>query len=91
MTCEVILDGASVTFTRSMRDISWMATRTRTSGTAQVWIDGSLAATVNLRAGSTLYRQSVFHRDFGAVGTHTIEIRSLGGGRVYFDAFAILQ
>ena len=83
--------GASVTFTRSMRDISWMATRTRTSGTAQVWIDGSLAATVNLRAGSTLYRQSVFHRDFGAVGTHTIEIRSLGGGRVYFDAFAILQ
>ncbi len=82
--------GASVSFTGSMRNIAWMATKTTSSGSAQVWIDGSLAATINLRATKTLYKQLVYHRDFGALGTHTIEIRSLGGGRVYFDAFAVL-
>ena len=83
--------GASVSFTGSVRNIAWMATKTTTSGSAQVWIDGTLAATINLRASKTLYKQLVYHRDFGALGTHTIEIRSLGGGRVYFDAVAVLQ
>ena len=83
--------GASVSFTGSMRNVAWMATKTTTSGSAQVWIDGTLAATINLHASKTLYKQLVYHRDFGAIGTHTIEIRSLGGGRVYFDAFAVLQ
>jgi hypothetical protein len=50
-----------------------------------------LAATINLHASSTLYKQLVYHRDFGALGTHSIEIRSLGGGRIYFDAVALLR
>jgi hypothetical protein len=74
-----------------MRDIGWIATKTTTSGSAEVWIDGSLAATVNLRATSTGYKKLVFARHFATLGTHTIEIRSLGGGRVYFDAFAVLR
>ena len=74
-----------------MRDIGWIATKTTTSGSAQVWIDGSLVATINLRATSNAYKKLVFARHFTSVGTHTIEIRSLGGGRVYLDAFAVLR
>ena len=71
--------------------IGFIATRTTTSGSAQVWVDGTLAATINLRSSSTGYRKLVFHRHFAAGGTHTVEIRSLGGGRVYLDAFAVLR
>jgi hypothetical protein len=83
--------GASVSYTGSLRNIAWIATKTSTSGSAQVWVDGVLAATINLRASSTGYKKLVYHRDFGTLGTHRIEIRSIGGGRVYFDALTILR
>jgi hypothetical protein len=83
--------GATVRYTGTMRNVAWLATRTATSGSAQVWIDGTLAATINLRSSSTGYRKLVFHRDFGTLASHTIEIRSLGGGRVSFDALAVLR
>ena len=74
-----------------MREIGWIATKTSTSGSAQVWVDGTLAATINLRSSSTGYRKLVFRRHFASGGTHTVEIRSLGGGRVYLDALAVLR
>jgi hypothetical protein len=83
--------GASVTYTGSLRNVAWIATKTSTSGAAQVWIDGVLAATINLRQSTTGYKKLVYHRDFATLGTHTIQIRSIGGGRVYFDALTILR
>ena len=83
--------GASVSYTGSLRNVAWIATKTSSSGSAQVWIDGVLAGTINLRSSSTGYKKLVYHRDFGTLGTHTIQIRSLGGGRVYFDALTILR
>ncbi|MFL5710820.1 MAG: Ig-like domain-containing protein [Chloroflexota bacterium] len=83
--------GASVTYTGSLRNVAWIATRTSTSGSAQVWVDGTLMATINLRSSSTGYKRLVYHRDFSTLGTHRIEIRSIGGGRVYFDALTILR
>jgi hypothetical protein len=80
---------ARVTFSTTTRDIAWVATRTSTSGSAQVWIDGVLAATVNLHALATTYRQLVFARHFTTLGSHTIELRPAGGGRVYLDAFLV--
>ena len=72
-----------------MRDVAWIATKTTASGSAQVWIDGVLAATINLHVSSNGYHQLIFHRHFATLGTHTIEIRPIGGGRVYLDAFAL--
>jgi hypothetical protein len=80
-----------VTYTGSLRNVAWIATRTTTSGSAQVWIDGVLAATLNLRSSSTGYKKLVSHRDFTTLATHTIQIRSVGGGRVYFDALTVLR
>jgi hypothetical protein len=83
--------GSTVTYTGSLRNVAWIATRTTTSGSAQVWIDGVLAATLNLRSSSTGYKKLVYHRDFTTLATHTIQIRSIGGGRIYFDALTVLR
>ena len=80
---------ARARYTGSMRDVAWVATKTTASGSAQVWIDGTLAATINLRVSTNAYHQLVFHRHFSSLGTHTIEIRPVGGGRVYLDAFIV--
>ena len=56
-----------------------------------MWVDGVLAATINLRSSKTLYRQLVFSRHFTTLGTHTIEMRPAGGGRVYLDAFLVYR
>ena len=73
--------------TRGVRDFAWVATKTPTSGSAQVWIDGVLATTVSLRSTSTTYRRLVFQRHFSGLATHTIEVRPIGGGRIYLDVF----
>jgi VCBS repeat-containing protein len=78
---------ARASITRTVRDFAWVATKTPTSGSAQVWIDGALAATVNLRSTSTTYRQVVFQRHFSTLGSHRIEIRPIGGGQIDLDAF----
>ncbi len=80
---------AGARYTGSMRDVAWIATKTTASGSAQVWIDGVLAATVNLRVSSNGYHRLIFSRHFSSLGTHTIEIRPIGGGRVYLDAFTV--
>jgi Bacterial Ig domain len=83
--------GARSWITKGVRDFAWVTTRTTTSGSAQVWIDGVLAATINTRSTTTSYRQLMFARRFPSLGTHRIEIRPIGGGRVYLDAFLVLQ
>ena len=74
-----------------MRDVAWVATKTPTSGSAQVWIDGVLVSTINLRSSATTYRQLVFQRHFTSLATHTIELRPIGGGRIDLDAFAVMR
>ena len=51
--------------------------------------DGVKVATVDLRATSA-FRRIVFRRNLSG-GTHTIQIRPLGGGRVDVDAFVVLR
>jgi hypothetical protein len=82
---------ARASLTGTVRDFAWVATRTPTAGSAQVWIDGVFAATVNLRSTSTSYRQLVFQRHFPTLGSHTIEIRPIGGGPINLDAFLIYR
>jgi hypothetical protein len=36
-------------------------------------------------------RKLVFSRQFTSLATHTIEVRPVGDGRVYLDAFLVLR
>jgi hypothetical protein len=80
-----------VAFTFTGREVAWVATRRTTGGTAQVRIDGVAIGTVDLDAAATGYRRLVFRRGFSSKGTHTIEIRPTGDGRVEADAFVVLE
>jgi hypothetical protein len=82
---------AKASLTRSVRDFAFVATRTADSGSAIVLIDNVVVATINLRASTTTYRQVVYAKHFSSLGTHTIEVRPAGGGRVYLDAFLIMR
>lgn len=83
--------GSRVSITSVVRDFAWVTTRTTTSGSAQVWVDGVLAATINTRSSTTSYRQLMFARHFSGLTSHKIEIRPIGNGRVYLDAFLVMR
>ncbi len=82
---------ARASITRAFRDVGIVATKSGSSGSAQVWIDGVLVSTINLHASTTVYRQLVFQRHFSTLTTHKVEIRPIGGGRVYLDAFLLYR
>ena len=82
---------ARASITKVARDFAVVATKTPDSGSAQIWVDGVLATTIDLRSPSTTYRQLVFSRHFSTLGSHKLEIRPIGGGRVYLDAFLICR
>ncbi len=79
------------TFVFTGRDVAWVATKTSTSGRAQVFIDGSYQRTIDLDAAATTYRQIVFSKHYPSKGPHTMEIRPLGDGRVDVDAIVVLR
>ncbi len=80
---------ASVTWTT--RDFALVMTKNSVSGSVQVWIDGVLATTINLRVSPSAYRALVFSRHFTSLASHKIEIRPVGNGPVYLDAILILR
>ncbi len=82
---------ASATLLTTMRDIAVVSTRTPRSGRAEVWIDGSLAATIDLHAGSKQYREVVFRHHFATLAGHTVELRPVGDGRIHLDAVLVLR
>jgi len=85
------VSGRTVRFHVTASDIGLVMTKTATSGSTQVYVDGVLAGAINLRATKTTYRQLVFVRHFATLGLHTVELRPTGTGRVDLDAFATLH
>jgi N-acetylmuramoyl-L-alanine amidase len=85
--------GASATYTTSARSISFITTKGPKRGTAKIYIDGVLAATVDLTAATNTYRFVAFSRTWSSVGTHTIRIVSVGTPvpRVDIDAFGVIR
>jgi hypothetical protein len=79
---------AVLTFTG--QDIGWLTMRSTVGGRAQVRVDGILVATVDVDAAATAYRRLAWTRHLKRGGTHTLEIRPLGDGRVTIDAFVVL-
>ena len=63
-------------------------------GKAQIWIDGSLAGTVDTYARSFLYRRVVLARSWASSGSHVVKVVALGTSgrpRVDVDAFLVIR
>lgn len=73
------------------RDVGWVATRTTSSGRADVRIDGVLVGTIQLDRSATAFRQLVLGYHLSTTGWHTIDIRPRGDGRVDLDALVVLR
>jgi hypothetical protein len=56
-----------------------------------VYVDGVYRGTISFRASSGLSRMVRYSTLFPTLGTHTIELRLTGNGRVDLDAFVILR
>ena len=85
--------GSSATYTTSARSISFVTTRGPNRGSAKVYVDGVLAATLDLTAETGTYRFVAFSRTWSSVGTHTIRIVSVGTPvpRIDIDAFGVIR
>ena len=62
----------SLTFTGSR--IAWLGRLTPQSGSAKVYINGALMATVNLNSATNVDRKLVWSKSFGSVATRTLKI-----------------
>ncbi|MCI0347716.1 MAG: hypothetical protein L0221_20130, partial [Chloroflexi bacterium] len=85
--------GASATYAFTGASAAWIAYKGPTRGSAQVYVDGVLTATVSLYATTTSARPQVFAFNWPASGAHTIEVVVVGTpghARVDVDAFARL-
>ncbi len=85
--------GADASFTTTARSISWVGARGPTRGTADVYIDGNLAAHVTMTSSTLSYRYVNYSISFATSGLHTIRIVYTGpptkGADV--DAFVALS
>jgi subtilisin family serine protease len=86
--------GSTVSRTLTGRALAWVAAYGPARGKARVYIDGTLAATVDLYRSSTTYRRIVFARSWTSSGTHTIRVEVVGTAghpRVDMDAFIVIR
>jgi hypothetical protein len=86
------------TFTFTGDEVAWVARTGPKQGQAEVWVDGTKAATVDLYSPNVVARPVVFSEALPDSGSHTLEIRVLGtknssssGKRVDVDAFVVLR
>ncbi len=86
--------GAKASLAFQGRQVAWIAPKGPKQGKAEVWMDGSKVATVDLYASTNLPRKVVFSKAWSSSGSHTIAIKVLGTSgrpRVDVDAFVILR
>jgi len=65
---------ASLSWKFTGTSVAWIAARSTTSGQAAVYLDGVKAATVDLKASATAYRQAVWTAGGLKSGSHTVKI-----------------
>lgn len=83
--------GAFATLTFTGREVAWVATRAANRGTARVYLDGKLAATVNLHGATAVHKRIVFAHVWSADAAHTIKIVCAGtAGHPAVDVDALL-
>ena len=90
---------AKATFTFTGSSVSWVSTRGTDRGKAEVWLDGTKKATINLYASSRNVRQTVYAINGLSTNTsHNLEIRVVGekdpsssSTRIDIDGFIALR
>ncbi|WP_181446858.1 peptidoglycan recognition protein family protein [Streptomyces sp. NTH33] len=70
--------GASLTWTFTGRSAAWVVSRASGSGQAYVYVDGTKAATVDLKSATTLYRQAIWTKTWSSSAKHTVKIVVVG-------------
>lgn len=81
--------GASATFTVTGNRIGWLSYRSPASGSARVYINGSLVATVSLFSSTYQTKALVFSKSYSSVATRTVKIvvsGTAGHPRVTIDS-----
>lgn len=89
--------GATFTATFKGTTASWIGTKTDHAGTAQVSLDGTRVATVDLYSSATKYKASLWSKTgLSAAATHTLTVTVTGAHRtasagswVYVDAITV--
>ena len=61
-------------FTTTARGIAWVGARGTTRGTADVYVDGVLAAHVTMTSSTLAYRSVLYSVNFATSGVHTVRI-----------------
>ena len=85
--------GASASYSFTGSSIAWVASKGPNRGSADVYIDGVLKATVSLHSTSYLNQRIVYAFNWSLNGTHTIRIvnrATSGHPRIDIDAFVRL-
>ncbi len=82
---------ATATYTFTGKQIGWLSRTGPTQGTARVYINNTLVATVNLAAATQKDKQLVFSRAYTTTATRTIKIVVFGGKRVTLDQLFVIK
>ncbi|MFB7736501.1 N-acetylmuramoyl-L-alanine amidase [Streptomyces sp. NPDC056112] len=69
---------ASLTWTFTGRSVAWLVSRAATSGQADIYVDGTKAATVDLKSATTKYRDAIWTKTWPTSAKHTIKIVVVG-------------
>lgn len=72
-------------------DVGWVSKRGPAEGTALIYVDGTLRATVDLAAASETPGVFAFRAHWPAVGTHVIRVVVEGTDNVTVDGFIVLR
>jgi hypothetical protein len=84
--------GKTASYSFSGSGVALVSTRGPKMGKAEVWVDGSLAATIDLKRDSNAYRQIVWHASWATAGSHTVVVKVLGtSGRPRVDVDEFLR
>jgi hypothetical protein len=89
-----ITRNASLKWTFSGRSVAFIAKRTAISGQVNIHLDGVKVATVDLKSGTTAYRQAAWTKTWSTSGTHTVTavvVGTSGRPRVTLDGIAVVR
>jgi hypothetical protein len=85
--------GASATFSFTGSSAAWVAYKSTSRGSAQVYVDGVLKATVSLYSTTSTVKAQVYAFNWATSGAHTIKVVVVGTAghpRIDVDAFVRL-
>jgi subtilisin len=83
--------GAYARTTFTGRSVAIVGPVGRTRGSAKIYVDGVYRGTISFRSSVAKSRKIMYTTSFSSSGTHTIQLRLVGNGRVDLDAFVVYR